>query len=86
MFQGVTYQFYQRPVGSLTFDEVVLISVLRYFECCSLLSLGRWLREKIIDEFIVDLSKRHPDGELLVVSTVQLYTGLVVLELGKTAT
>lgn len=65
---------------------MVLISVLRDFECCSLLPLGWWLREKIIDELIVDFSKGNPDGELLVLGTVQLYGGLIMLELSKTAT
>lgn len=65
---------------------MILVSVLGDLECCPLFPLGRWLREKVVDELIVDLSKGHPDGELLVISTVQLYAGLIMLKLSKTAT
>ena len=73
-------------VHNQTFNEVVLVSVLGDFECCPLLPFGRWLRQKVIDELVVDLGKGYPDGELLVVSTVQLYAGLIMLELCETAT
>lgn len=64
---------------------MVLVSVLRDLECCPLLPLGWWFGQKVIDELVVDLGKGHPDGELLVVSTVQLYTGFIMLELSEAA-
>ena len=55
-----------------TFDEMVAVLVFCQFECWSLLALDRRLRQQIIDELIVDLSKGYPHRELVVFSSLQL--------------
>lgn len=69
-----------------TFNEVIAVSILGNFKCWSLLPFGWWFGEKVVDELVVDLSKGNPQGELLVLCTVQLNRGVIVKKLSKTST
>ena len=65
---------------------MVSILILGNLQYSPLFPLGGRVGQKVIDELIVDLSKGDPDGELLVIETIQLNGRLIMLELSETST